>query len=548
MPTTPLHADSQSPSLRIHKDSPFASLCFDNRFVRELPNDPIETNQRRQVSGACYSVVLPTKVAAPRVIAHAQEVASLLGLPDDAHLHPVFAEILGGCALAEGMTPYAACYGGHQFGNWAGQLGDGRAIGLGEVRLPDGRSWELQLKGAGPTPYSRGADGRAVMRSSVREFLCSEAMHHLGVPTTRALSLVATSDPVIRDMFYDGRPAKEPGAIVCRVAPTFLRFGNFEIFAARRDVETLRRLTNYTLRHHFPDLGPPQRDSYVRLLGTVAERTARLAVDWQRVGFVHGVMNTDNMSILGLTIDYGPYGWLEDYDPMWTPNTTDAAGRRYAYGNQPGVAFWNLVRLAEALYPLIEDAKPLEEALHAFPHTFEREQTEMMRRKLGLSAWRPQSDEALEKELYRVLQLVETDMTIFFRQLAKLRKQQPSLPQFLDETLVLAYYSPQDLGGPHRADILAWLSAYQQRIVDDPQSDEERQTAMNAVNPHFVLRNYLAQLAIDRAEQGDGSLVYKLLDILRSPYEEKPELSEFAQKRPEWARHRPGCSMLSCSS
>ncbi len=523
-------------------------LRFDNRFVRELPADPSHALHPRQVHGACYSLLPPTKVAAPRLIAHAKEVAQLLGLAENAHQQPAFAEVLGGSALAEGMTSYAACYGGHQFGNWAGQLGDGRALGLGEVHAADGKHWEIQLKGAGPTPYSRRADGRAVMRSSVREFLCSEAMHHLGVPTTRALSLVGTGEAVIRDMFYDGRAAPEPGAVVCRVAPSFLRFGNFEIFSARRDVETLRKLVDYTISAHFPALGPAGRVSYVRFLGEVAERTAQLVVEWQRVGFVHGVMNTDNMSILGLTIDYGPYGWLEDYDPKWTPNTTDAAGRRYCFGNQAAIAFWNVVRLAEALYPLVGDAAPLEEALLAFPNTFERQQKDMIKRKLGLKAWRDAEDGALETELYRILQLVETDMTVFFRRLAKLSRDEVSLARFVDETMSDAYYSPQDLHGPHRDTILAWFDRYRTRISDQSPSDEARRAEMNAVNPHYVLRNYLAQLAIDRAEQGDGSLVYKLLDVLRSPYVEKPEHEEFAQKRPEWARHRPGCSMLSCSS
>ncbi len=546
MSSTPSSAPSGGP--RIYKESPFAALRFDNRFVRELPADPSRELRSRQVHHACYSLVPPAPVSAPRLVAHSQEVARLVGMPDDAHEHPAFAEILGGCALAEGMTPYAACYGGHQFGNWAGQLGDGRALGLGEVHTADGRHFELQLKGAGPTPYSRRADGRAVMRSSVREFLCSEAMHHLGVPTTRALSLVATGESVIRDMFYDGRAAAEPGAVVCRVAPSFLRFGNFEIFSARQDTETLRKLVDYTISTHFPELGPPGRLAYVRLLAAVAERTAQLVVEWQRVGFVHGVMNTDNMSILGLTIDYGPYGWLEDYDPKWTPNTTDAAGRRYCFGNQAPIAFWNLVRLAEAIYPLIEDATPLEEALLAFPQTFSRQQTEMMRRKLGLATWKEAEDGALEAGLYHILQLVETDMTIFFRRLAKLSRSEVSVARFVDEVMCDAYYSPQDLHGPQREPILSWFERYHKRILDQTLRDEERQAQMNAVNPHYVLRNYLAQLAIDRAEQGDGSLVYRLLDVLRSPYEEKPDQAEYAQKRPEWARHRAGCSMLSCSS
>ena len=246
-------------------------------------------------------------------------------------------EVLAGNRVLEGMAPYAARYGGHQFGVWAGQLGDGRAITLAEIAAPDGRRHDVQLKGAGRTPYSRTADGRAVLRSSVREFICSEAMHWLGVPTTRALALVATGESVIRDMFYDGNPEPEPGAIVCRVAPTFVRFGNFEILAAHDEIDTLRRLADYVIVRHFPELGTPSAEVYARWFREVCRRTAVMVAEWTRVGFVHGVMNTDNMSVLGLTIDYGPYGWLEGFDPMWTPNTTDAQGRRYRFGAQPQI-------------------------------------------------------------------------------------------------------------------------------------------------------------------------------------------------------------------
>ncbi|HEY0880990.1 MAG TPA: protein adenylyltransferase SelO family protein, partial [Archangium sp.] len=303
---------------------------FSSRFVAALPGDPLTDNQPRQVKSALWSKVTPTPVSAPSLLAYSPEVAAELGLTEEKlkSLLP----ILSGNAVAEGSTPFAANYGGHQFGNWAGQLGDGRAISLGEVN-----GLELQLKGAGPTPYSRRGDGRAVLRSSLREFLCSEAMHHLGVPTTRALSLVLTGDRVMRDMFYDGRPELEPGAIVCRVAPTFIRFGNFELPTSRDDVTLLKQLTDFTLTHFFPHLGAPSKESYAQLLREVAERTARLMAHWQAVGFVHGVMNTDNMSILGLTIDYGPYGWLDDFDPGWTPNTTDAGTRRYRSGAQPQV-------------------------------------------------------------------------------------------------------------------------------------------------------------------------------------------------------------------
>ncbi|HSG73125.1 MAG TPA: protein adenylyltransferase SelO family protein, partial [Planctomycetaceae bacterium] len=276
---------------------------FDNRFVTELPGDPEERNFRRQVAKACYSRVMPTRVASPGLVHFSQEVVDLLGLVWDPNEEQDFADAFSGNRLLPGMDPFATNYGGHQFGTWAGQLGDGRAINLGELINPQGERWTLQLKGAGPTPYSRTADGLAVLRSSVREFLCSEAMYHLGVPTTRALSLVLTGEDVLRDMFYDGNPKYEPGAVVCRVAPTFTRFGNFQNFTARQDFETLRQLVDYTMRTDFPHLGEPSPDVYVAWFEEVCRTTAEMIVHWMRVGFVHGVMNTDNMSILGLTID-----------------------------------------------------------------------------------------------------------------------------------------------------------------------------------------------------------------------------------------------------
>ncbi len=363
---------------------------FDNRFVRELPGDPEEGRHVRQVYGACYSRVEPTPVRAPALLAWSPEVAGLLGIDDADIRSQVFAEVFGGNALLPGMEPYAACYGGHQFGNWAGQLGDGRAITLGETINPQGERWELQLKGAGPTPYSRRADGRAVLRSSMREFLCSEAMHHLGVPTTRALSLVATGEQVVRDMFYDGHPRPEPGAVVCRVAPSFIRFGNFEILASRGEEAVLGQLIDFTIDRDFPGLCAAESDPArrrVRWFEEVCQRTAELIAHWMRVGFVHGVMNTDNMSILGLTIDYGPYGWIDNYDPDWTPNTTDAGGRRYRFGHQARIAHWNLWQLANALHPAIGQAEALEQALAAFPDRYDAAYRRMMQAKLGLAQW-----------------------------------------------------------------------------------------------------------------------------------------------------------------
>ncbi|HEY5789188.1 MAG TPA: YdiU family protein [Gammaproteobacteria bacterium] len=524
-------------------------LRFDNRFVRELPGDPSGAPHPRQVHGACYSRVQPRRASAPQLLAHAAEVAELLGLDAAAVAAPAFAEVFAGNRQLPGMDPYAMCYGGHQFGQWAGQLGDGRAINLGEVVNARGERWALQLKGAGRTPYARSADGLAVLRSSVREFLCSEAMHHLGVPTTRALSLVTTGDPVLRDMFYDGNPRHEPGAVVCRVAPSFTRFGNFQIFASRGDLENLRRLADYTLATDFPHLGPPSPATYLAWFDEVCRRTAETVVHWMRVGFVHGVMNTDNMSILGLTIDYGPYGWLEDYDPAWTPNTTDAEGRRYRFGAQPQVAQWNLWQLANALAPLVDDTEGLTASLEAFVGHYESGWRAMLAGKLGLQAFDPAGDTALVEELHGVLQQVETDMTLFYRGLAEV----PAAPaaddaEALSAPLADAWYRPEQVDAGYRQRLASWLDAYRARVRRDGTPDAERRERMHAVNPKYVLRNYLAQQAIDLAEQGDGSLVVELLDVLRRPYDEQPGNERFAQKRPEWARHKPGCSMLSCSS
>jgi uncharacterized protein YdiU (UPF0061 family) len=351
-------------------------------------------------------------------------------------------------------------------------------------------------------------------------------------------------------MFYDGHPKPEPGAIVCRVAPTFTRFGHFEIFAARGELELLRRLLDYTIKTDFPHLGPPSREIYLCWFEEVCTRTAEMIVHWMRVGFVHGVMNTDNMSILGQTIDYGPYGWLEDYDPNWTPNTTDAGGRRYRFGNQPQIGLWNLTRLANAIYPLIEQVEPLEQALQGYYENYQRGWRSMMSAKLGFESHPSSVHEPLIADLLKLLESTETDMTIFFRLLAGLNVQDAGgvddveLYQGLGE----AYYLPESLGSGHRERTVDWLRRYGNALTAANISEHSRRRRMNRTNPKYVLRNYLAQLAIDAAEQGDFSLIHELMDVLRRPYDEQPEKERFAAKRPEWARHRPGCSMLSCSS
>ncbi|MFT5081685.1 MAG: hypothetical protein ACJAZ8_002762 [Planctomycetota bacterium] len=557
-------------------------LAFNNRFVRDLPADPQAMNLTRPVHGACFSRVMPTAVRAPELIAHASEVAELIGVTEAAVQSEHFAQVFAGSATLDAMEPFAMTYGGHQFGSWAGQLGDGRAINLGELICPDGKVRTLQLKGAGPTPYSRTADGRAVLRSSVREFLCSEAMFHLGVPTTRALSLCLTGEDVMRDMFYDGHPGDEPGAVVCRVSESFVRFGSFELPASRGEVEVLRELADRTIEWHFPHLlkgkSLPDASTYVAMFREVTETTADMIVNWMRVGFVHGVMNTDNMSILGQTIDYGPYGWLEDFNPGWTPNTTDAGRARYAYGEQPKIGLWNLVKLGNALVPLVEDVEPLSKVVQDYQELYSAKWREMMASKLGLDIVDEEAGTELAQDLLALLAEVETDMTVFFRKLAKIAIPAEGTVCTWDdlEPVHEAFYDPSqgadetaqdsmdkvtgspasskaEHGAPsvpeaHRQNVVKWFERYAQSARASSLTEGERVVRMNAANPKYVLRNYLAQLAIDKSASGDHSLVQELLEVLRRPYDEQPDKQAFAAKRPEWARHRPGCSMLSCSS
>jgi len=530
-------------------------LTFTNRFTRDMAADPISENARRQVSGACFSRVHPAPTTKPSLVAYSPEVAELLGITDEQAASDEFLQVFNGNVVTTDMDPFAMCYGGHQFGNWSGQLGDGRAIALGEIVNPDGDHYTLQLKGSGPTPYSRRGDGLAVMRSSVREFLCSEAMFHLGVPTTRALSLTLTGDQVMRDMFYDGNPAEELGAVVCRVSPSFLRFGNFQLFPARGELDELQALIDWTIRTDFPHLaqgdGQQSLDVITDWFAEIVSTTAEMIVHWMRVGFVHGVMNTDNMSILGLTIDYGPYGWLEGFDPDWTPNTTDAGGRRYRYGHQPAVAHWNLMQLANAIAPLFDDnVEQLQAALDTYTDEFGNGWNAMMAERLGFVGFAGDEDNELFGDMGRVLQLVETDMTIFHRNLANVDAENADDLSDADLAAPIAdawYAEPSE---ETLAEMDQWLRRWADRVQVDGRSAEERKLAMDAVNPKYVLRNWMAQLAIDKIDDhGDTSGVTELLDLLRNPYDEQPEHhAEFFVKRPEWARERAGCSMLSCSS
>jgi uncharacterized protein YdiU (UPF0061 family) len=513
------------------------SKTFKNEFVEAFDGDDSGAPEPRQTPGMLYSKAVPTPVEHPEILSWSDELADELGMNSP---QPADVDILGGNLLNPTMYPYAACYAGHQFGNWAGQLGDGRAITLGEWINEKGQSFELQLKGAGPTPYSRRADGRAVLRSSVREYLMSEAMHHLGIPTTRALSLVKTGDQVLRDLFYDGNAAYEPGAIVARVAPSFLRFGSFEMLAARQEKEHLAQLVNWTIDRYYPHL--QGENKVLDWFREVVDRTATMIVEWFRVGFVHGVMNTDNMSILGLTIDYGPFSFLDDYDPNFTPNTTDLPGRRYAFGRQHEIAYWNLGCLASAIAPLFSKTDELVTAVESFQEIYFEKYYTMMGNKLGLDEI-SEADQQLCDSFEECLSQIKPDMTIFYQLLINL----PS--SFDDEDVLLNWFKPGLYNLPAASDLTLLqqtISAYQNRINANRITSVEREAKMKAANPRFILRNYLLHHAITELQAGNAELFNRLKQALKSPYSN--EHDEFFTLRPEWAMTQPGSSTLSCSS
>ncbi len=519
-------------------------IQFLHKFTTNLPSDPIEENFTRQVNNAAFSYVIPKIPSRPKLLHLAKEVQNLIGFSDDFVASEAFLNLISGAEIVENAKPFAMNYAGHQFGNWAGQLGDGRAIVLGEIEH-NNQLFTLQLKGAGPTPYSRRADGLAVLRSSIREHLCSEAMFHLGVPTTRSLSLVSTGDEVVRDVMYDGNAALEKGAIVCRIAPSFIRFGSFELLSSQNDIENLKLLADYTITNYYPKINTTGKEKYITFFKIVAEKTRKLLLHWQRVGFVHGVMNTDNMSIHGITIDYGPYGWLEDYNPNWTPNTTDAAGKRYRFGNQSNIALWNLYQLANALYPLIEEATPLEEILNDYAKKYDEDFLEMMLKKLGITLKNDENENLIQQLLYN-LEQTETDYTIFFRNLNQIEKTDTS--EVCISKITAAFYKPEEVTGIILETWHFWFAHYVTLLNKELLSDNERKTLQNSVNPKYVLRNYMAQMAIELAEKEDDSLLNELYKLLLHPYEEQPEFEKWFAKRPDWAREKIGSSMLSCSS
>ncbi|MCS7489570.1 YdiU family protein [Raoultella planticola] len=464
-----------------------------------------------------YTALAPTPLKNARLIWHNAPLAQTLDIPE-ALFHPAQgAGVWGGETLLPGMSPLAQVYSGHQFGAWAGQLGDGRGILLAEQQLPDGRRLDWHLKGAGLTPYSRMGDGRAVLRSTIRESLASEAMHALGIPTTRALAMVTSDTPVQRETL-------ESGAMLMRLAESHVRFGHFEHFYYRREPEKVQQLADYVIRHHWPEL-VDDADKYVLWFRDVVTRTATLIASWQTVGFAHGVMNTDNMSILGLTMDYGPYGFLDDFKPDFICNHSDYQGR-YSFENQPAVGLWNLQRLAQSLSPFIA-VDALNAALDGYQHALLTVYGRRMRDKLGLFT-QQKGDNDLLDGLFALMIREGSDYTRTFRMLSVSEQHSAASPlcdEFID-----------------RAAFDSWFAGYRARLRDEPIDDAQRQQQMQSVNPALVLRNWLAQRAIEQAEQGEMSELARLHEALRQPFADRDD--DYINRPPDWGRRLE----VSCSS
>lgn len=516
------------------KDTP---LRLFDRF-----DDIPKPNSFAALGTSFYTLLPTTPLNQPELLHVNAEARILLGLSPQAVQDPSFLDVVSGtCAMAGGQT-LAAVYSGHQFGQWAGQLGDGRAHLLAELEGPEG-NWELQLKGAGMTPYSRMGDGRAVLRSSIREYLASEAMHGLGIPTTRALALVSAKNPVMRETV-------ETAAVVARMAPSFIRFGSFQHWAARKQPELLRQLCDYVIERFYPE-SLAASNPYVSLLESVVTRTAKMIAGWQVVGFCHGVMNTDNMSILGLTLDYGPFGFMDGFDARHICNHTDTGGR-YAWHAQPAVAHWNLYQLANSLHEIVPDADALREALDLFEPTFLSAMQQRMMQKLGLSDWQD-GDETLVDDLWSLMQASHADFTLTFRQLAyalgptDIHQEGASHQQMefdLGHTVNPALRPFVDLF-VDRSSAELWLERYRLRIFRNPQIQGfDRIQTMLAANPLYVLRNHLAHEAIEAAKKGDISEIDNLMKILRNPFVAQAGMEKYAALPPVWASQIE----VSCSS
>ena len=489
--------------------------------IPEIATPPLK-NRFASLGEGFFTRWMPDSLNLPKLVAWSESTAALLGMDNTAQTLQTWTEILSGHAMPSGSDPLATVYSGHQFGVWAGQLGDGRALLLGGIEH-EGQYFELQLKGSGKTPYSRMGDGRAVLRSSIREFLCSEAMAALGIPTTRALAVVSTQDPVIRETV-------ETAAVVLRVAPSFIRFGHFEHFASHRDIARLKALADFVIQYHFPACKNAS-NPYTALLEEVAHATAETIAQWQCVGFMHGVMNTDNMSILGLTIDYGPFGFMDAFDAGHICNHSDDQGR-YAYYMQPQIGQWNIAALAEALSPLIEDESSLKAALQSYVDSFEHAYSDGLRAKLGLRQTL-QTDAELFTSLLQLLHTTHTDWTLFFRALSSIEVGNRAADAKVRDLVV------------DTEAIDNWLARYHQRLMQEASLDSVRASQMNKVNPKFVLRNYLAEQAIRKArDEQDFSEVASLLKVLEKPFEEQEQYDHYSKPPPDWAQHLE----VSCSS
>lgn len=491
------------------------TLHFDNTFAR-LPD-------------AFYAKVTPTPLKNPFLVSVNPDAAVLLDLDPEEAKRPEFAGSFGGQYLLPGSEPLAMVYAGHQFGAYVSRLGDGRAILLGEVRNSRGEKWDLHLKGAGLTPFSRDDDGRAVLRSCIREYLCSEAMHGLGIPTTRALCVVGSEEEVLRDQV-------ETGATLLRLAPSHVRFGHFEFFYWRRQFDHIKTLADYVIAQYYPNVPDLARgpDPYARFYHEVAVRTARLIAKWQAVGFAHGVMNSDNMSVLGMTLDYGPFGFLDDYDPSFICNHSDRHGR-YAFRNQPDIGYFNLRCLAQALTPLVPD-EAIKGGLDAYETLCAKHYAELMQAKLGLSdSWSADDvgDERLLRDLLELMRGSCADYTNVFRSLCDFQQAPKAKNEGLRDLFV------------DRDAFEAWAARYKERLHAEGSKDEMRAARMRRVNPKYVLRNYLAHAAIQMAtEQKDFSEIERLCRLLRDPFAEQPEMVRYAAPPPDWGKRL----IVSCSS
>lgn len=505
-------------------------------FIQNFPGDFSGNTIQRQTPKVLFSTVNPSEFENPELLIFNHKLAQEIGLGSFDEKQDV--GFLVGNHLPENIKTYATAYAGHQFGNWAGQLGDGRAIFAGEIINNKGEKNEIQWKGAGATPYSRHADGRAVLRSSVREYLMSEAMFHLGVSTTRALSLALTGEDVLRDIMYSGNPQYEKGAVVIRTAESFLRFGHFEWLSAQKEIETLKKLVDFTIENYFSEISSEGDEKYQEFFKAICTRTADLMVEWYRVGFVHGVMNTDNMSVLGLSIDFGPYSMLDEYNLNFTPNTTDLPGRRYAFGKQAQIAQWNLWQLANSLFLIIKDEKFLEKTLNEFGDYFWRKHDEMLCAKFGFDELK-KGDDDFFTNWQTVMQDLSLDYTLFFQFLERFEGDEIDISE-----LQKIAYSP--LSASELVKFKNLVEAYESRLSENVLSKEESKKLMQKNNPNFILRNYLLYQCIEELEVGNHEMLNKLLKALENPYEEI--FPEFSVKRPDGFDGVAGCSMLSCSS